>query len=92
MIPRDVKQNVLKELQETYGKDLLDLKKCTAVYNELLQQKVVIEQDVSPIIIYKAVINNINPQYLVEHVESRRFHRSYNRQCKIYSGPKSNGY
>lgn len=60
MIPRDVKQNVLKELQETYGKDLLDLKKCTAAYNELLEQKVAIEQDVSPIlIIQRKQFNNI---------------------------------
>ncbi|CAG9767432.1 unnamed protein product [Ceutorhynchus assimilis] len=48
MLSSEDKQTLLKELQEEYGKDLLDFAKCTEIYNNLSEQKLLIKQDLNP--------------------------------------------
>lgn len=43
----EIKQKVIQELNEKHGKDLLDLHKCTELYENLLAQKAAIEKEVT---------------------------------------------
>ncbi|XP_050299116.1 RAD50-interacting protein 1 [Anthonomus grandis grandis] len=49
MIPNEIKHQVLQELNEKDSRVLLDLDKCTELYNSLLQDKSAIEAELNPL-------------------------------------------
>ncbi|KAH1025412.1 hypothetical protein HUJ05_010145 [Dendroctonus ponderosae] len=48
MTTSDMKQTILRELEDKYGDRLLDLGQCTDIYNSLLEHKALIEARLNP--------------------------------------------